>query len=168
MNDHRIINSTAMDEKLREDHNLRMTDKEAEAVIERFREEEEANRQEMEARATMPTVKDLAEGLNVSAERVENLLNKVRQESLEPSPQAEIISHQAAKEEVAKSNRTALIIGGVIMLCILMGFFAVLLFVPAQVQINPPSATSAPAVESGPVIADDVGETPTAPEPSTN
>ena len=157
-----------MDEKLREDHNLRMTDDEAEAVIERFREEEEGMRQEMEARATMPTVKDLAEGLNVSAERVASLLSKVRQESLAPPPQAEIISHQAAKEQVAKSNRTALIIGGVIMLCILMGFFAIFLYAPTQVTFSPPdppSSVSAPAVDSGPVVAEDVGSTSTVPEP---
>lgn len=154
-----------MDEKLQQDPAQRMTDKEAEAVIERFREEEEAMLQEMEARATMPTVKDLAEGLNVPAERVQQLLHKVRQESLEPPPQDTAFTQVEAKQEVNRQNRLALVIAGVIMVCVLIGFFFVMFLGVSEVQISTPQAP-APTTETGGILADDAETVPDVDESS--
>jgi hypothetical protein len=89
----------------------RMTPTEAEAVLKRFREEEELRQREMEAAATNPTVSDLAEGLGVSRERIAALLAQVRGAG-EPVPFRGALTQAEATAQVQRSNRNAWIRGG--------------------------------------------------------
>ena len=148
-----------MDQRLQDP--IRMTPKEAEQVIERFREQEEEFHREMEARASMPTVKDLAEGLNVPPERVEQILREVRGQAQEPAQNA--VPSETAMEEVRRQNRSAWTIGAVILAVMLsLALFAVLFMSVARVEtVAPPP----PISDSQPVIADPEAAT-TAPVPS--
>lgn len=149
-----------MDERLQQDPG-RMTTEEADAVVMRFREQEEAFNREMEARATMPTVKDLAEGLNVPPERVQQILQEIRRSV--PEPAQRVVPSEAAKDEVRRQNRSAWTIGAVILaVMFLLGIFAVLLlWVSPAPSIAPPP----PVSDTQPVLPDPEGAT-TVPEPS--
>ena len=139
-----------MDERLQEDPKQRMTTEEAEAVIERFREQEEAFAREMEARASMPTVKDLAEGLNVPPERVEQILQEVRGQVHKPEQNA--VPSEAAMDEVKRQNRSAFKIAAVILaVMFFLGIFAVLFL---SVSPAPSTAPPPPISDAQPVIAD--------------
>ncbi|MCH8979149.1 MAG: hypothetical protein IH945_07890 [Armatimonadetes bacterium] len=128
-----------MDESLQQDP-LRMTPEEAEQVIERFREQEEAFAQEMEARASMPTVKDLAEGLNVTRERIEQMLQEIRRPAPEPAQKA--VPGKEAMQEVKRRNRSALTIGAVILAVVLS--LGILFALILRVSPSPPTAQPAP------------------------
>ena len=149
-----------MDERLQQDPS-RMTTEEADAVVQRFREQEEEFHREMEARASMPTVKDLAEGLNVPPERVEQILQEIRRPVSEPTQKA--VPSEVATQEVKRQNRSALTIGAVILaVMVCLGIFAVLLMSVARVEtVAPPPPISEPQ----PVLADPEGGT-AAPVPS--
>ena len=141
-----------MDERLQQDP-IRMTSEEAEAVIDRFREQEEAFAKEMEARATMPTVKDLAEGLNVPRERIEQILQEIRRPVPEPAQKA--VPSEEAMAEVDREKRRGLAIGLTIVAVLLcLGIYAVLLMSVAHVEMPAPPAPPAPISDSEAVFAD--------------
>lgn len=149
-----------MDERLQQDPG-RMTTEEADAVVQRFREQEEEFHREMEARATMPTVKDLADGLNVPPERVEQILQEIRRSVPEPAQRA--VPSEAAMQEVRRQNRSAWTIGAVILaVMFFLGLFAVVFMSAARVETVAPAP---PIDDAQPVLADPEGAT-TVPEPS--
>jgi len=149
-----------MDQSLQQDP-LRMTPEEAEAVIGRFREQEEAFHREMEARASMPTVKDLAEGLDVPPERVEMMLQEVRGQAQATAPNG--VPSQAAMNEVGRQNRSAWLIGVALLAVVLSLGFIALLFMNASPE---PPTPPPPTTDTQPVLADP-GAATTAPEPGT-
>ena len=140
-----------------------MTPKEAEAVIERFREQEEAFNREMEARASMPTVKDLAEGLDVPPERVEQILQEVRRQAHAPAQNG--VPSQVAMSVVKPQNRNALVIGAVLLaVMVLLGLLAVLFMTASPA---PSTAPPAPPITDAQAVAADSEGAAAAPETST-
>ena len=126
-----------MDESLREDPGQRLTADEVDEVILRFREDEELHQQELEARATSPTVKDLAEGLNVPPERIEEMLAQIREERA-PAQQGDQVG-QASMEQVRSKNRSIYLIAILaIVLLMFAGVFAALLFSSAAPPTQAP------------------------------
>jgi hypothetical protein len=121
-------------EKFRTDTNERMTPGEAEAVLKRFREEEELRQREMEAQATNPTVADLAEGLGVPPERVAALLTQVR--GVAPAPFQGGMTVQDAQVEVQKANQSARLIAAVILGAVLVLGFLATLFMSTRTTIE--------------------------------
>ncbi|MCH7905024.1 MAG: hypothetical protein IH944_10730 [Armatimonadetes bacterium] len=142
-----------MDEGLREDPGQRLTADEVDEVILRFREDEEMRQQELEGRATSPTVKDLAEGLNVLPERIEGILAQIRKE------RAPALRQDQGMEQVRSKNRNvyAIAIAAFVLLMVL-GVFAALLFSSAA----PPTQAPQPVESTGTIpgeMVDPVGET---------
>jgi hypothetical protein len=138
-------------EKFRTDANERMTPGEAEAVLKRFRAEEELRQREMEAQATNPTVADLAEGLGVPPERVAALLTQVR--GVAPAPFQGGMTVQGAQVEVQRANQSAWLIAALIFGALLVVGFLATMFMsarttiergPAPIETPTPPASSAP------------------------
>ena len=117
-----------------------MTPVEAEEVLKRFRDEEEARQKEMEAQATNPTVADLAEGLGVSHDRIAALLAQVRRDAPQPV-QSQPISTVAAQEYVRRQNTSAWVIALIILSVVALAFMALLLTATSEIRINDDPAT---------------------------
>jgi hypothetical protein len=130
-------------EQLRQTQQDHMTPAEAEAVLKRFREEEESRQKEMEAQATHPTVADLAEGLGVSPDRIAALLAQVRRDA--PQPVQQPITNVAAQEYVRRQNTSAWVIALVILSVLVLAFLAMLFMAAPAITIEGAPAPEAAA-----------------------
>lgn len=118
----------------------RMTPEEAEEVLKRFREEEEARQKEMEAQATNPTVADLAEGLGVPNDRVKRLLDQVRGDAVPQPFRPNVITQEEAKVQVERANRSAWLIALVVVAVFLVMAALAMVFSTTEVRVNAPEA----------------------------
>lgn len=137
-------------ESFRKDDQERMSPVEAEAVLKRFRQEEELRQREMEAQATNPTVADLAEGLGVPPERIASLLSQVRGGA--PAPFQGGMTVQDAQVEVRRANQSAWLIAAVIIGAVLvLGFLATLFMSSTTIETRPvPVETPTPPASDAP------------------
>lgn len=142
-----------MDESLREDPGQMLTADEVDEVILRFREDEELHQQELEARATSPTVRDLAEGLNVAPERIEAILAQIRKERAPAEQQDQGV------EQVRSKNRNiyAIAIAALVLMMVVGVFVALLLATPNAPSQAPQPVEDTRVVPVEPV--DPIGET---------
>jgi hypothetical protein len=147
-------------ESFRKDDQERMSPTEAEAVLKRFRDEEELRQREMEAQATNPTVADLAEGLGVPPERIASLLSQVRGGA--PAPFQGGMTVQDAQIEVKRANQSAWLIAFVILGAVLVLGILATVFMSSATTIERPAPTietptppvsSAPFESTGPLDA---------------
>jgi hypothetical protein len=136
-------------EQLRQTQQDHMTPVEAEAVLKRFREEEESRQKEMEAQATNPTVADLAEGLGVSPDRIAALLAQVRRDAPQPVV-SQPISNVAAQEYVRRQNTSAWVIALIILSVVAFAFVTMLFMAAPSITIENDPATVAPGEPTAP------------------
>ena len=123
----------------------RMSPVEAEEVLRRFRDEEEARQKEMEAQATNPTVADLAEGLGVSQDRIALLLAQVRRDNVPPSFRSQAITTEQAAIEVQRQNKSAWAIAALVIFgLVFFGIVASMLLITRTTAIAP----GAPPIET--------------------
>ncbi len=143
-----------MDQQLRPEES-HLTPEEAEEVLRRFREEEEEIQRRMEARATNPTVADLAEGLGVPAERIARLLNDIRER---PSPLARVANKEASQEAMQSDHKTAwivaIIVFGVLFLAIIAAIFYSTFQPPDPPAPPAPISTNNPASDAVAPVAE--------------
>ncbi len=111
-----------------------MSPEEAREVLELFQEEQELRQRFEEEGKTMPSIKDMAEGLNVEPERVAALLESVRQQK----------ANEVAVESQPKRTSSPRIGLAIVMifagLAVLM-FILVAMFSVSRVEVESPAPT---------------------------